>query len=114
MLQIFINLETIWCYDGFIIENVDLSHIYLAVKTFCVDSQSKTFKLKKMLWLDQKKTTHEGNIKQHPYKSNVLDSSFSDLLLWPSLSFEYYTISVQQKFQIVYIIKQNVIYALNK
>ena len=68
--------------DGLIIENMDLSHIYLAVKTFCVDSQSKTFKLKKKTALTgSEQTTHEQNIKQHPYKSNVLDSSFSNLLL---------------------------------
>ena len=35
--------------DGLTIENIDLSHIYLAVTTFCIDSQSKTFKLKKNL-----------------------------------------------------------------
>ena len=56
--------------DGLIIEIMDLSHIYLAVKTqvFCVDSQSKTFKLKKTALTGSKQTTHERNIKQHPYK----------------------------------------------
>ena len=66
--------------DGLIIKNMDLSHVYLAVKTyaFCVDSQSKLVEKKNAL-TGSKQTTHEQNIKKQPYKSNVLDNSCGNL-----------------------------------